>query len=147
MASICHNGLNLIPLPLKSDEISQNWFGRCVSTKPLPEPMMTLSNNAHVGRVHAAILKSCICMTDDDLKWRFANSSADCCPVPNDIMAKARERRRGAGTGLSKLPSIYNWLFLIYEPLPQNSQFSTANLALAGFPQTNALGESMPSRH
>ena len=25
--------------------------------------------------------------------------------------------------------------------------FSAANLALAGFPQTNALGESMPSRH
>ena len=25
--------------------------------------------------------------------------------------------------------------------------FSVANLALAGFPLTNALGESMPSRH
>ena len=25
--------------------------------------------------------------------------------------------------------------------------FSAANLVLAGFPQTNALGESMPSRH
>ena len=27
------------------------------------------------------------------------------------------------------------------------SLFSTANLALAGFPLTNALGESIPSRH
>ena len=26
-------------------------------------------------------------------------------------------------------------------------EFSAANLALAGFPLTNALGESMPSRH
>ena len=26
-------------------------------------------------------------------------------------------------------------------------EFSAANLALAGFPQTDALGESMPSRH
>ena len=25
--------------------------------------------------------------------------------------------------------------------------FSTANLALAGFPLTNALGENLPSRH
>ena len=27
------------------------------------------------------------------------------------------------------------------------SQFSAANLALAGFPLTNALGENLPSRH
>ena len=26
-------------------------------------------------------------------------------------------------------------------------QFSAANLALAGFPLTNALGENLPSRH
>ena len=28
-----------------------------------------------------------------------------------------------------------------------SSEFSAANLVLAGFPLTNALGESMPSRH
>ena len=34
-----------------------------------------------------------------------------------------------------------------YRPWCLLLVFSAANLALAGFPQTNALGESMPSRH
>ena len=37
--------------------------------------------------------------------------------------------------------------YTIWYFVGKNTQFSAANLALAGFLLTNALGESMPSRH
>ena len=38
----------------------------------------------------------------------------------------------------------YMYVLIEHEDV---GQFSAANLALAGFPLTNPLGESMPSRH
>ena len=51
----------------------------------------------------------------------------------------------------SRVPKI-SWSQICYKRPQQNGplknrKFSAANLALAGFPLTNALGESMPSRH
>ena len=41
----------------------------------------------------------------------------------------------------------HNRLSRLYMQKNDLNEFSAANLALAGFPLTNALGESMPSRH
>ena len=41
------------------------------------------------------------------------------------------------------LITVFGW----HQPWKPWQQFSAVNLALAGFPQTNALGENMPSRY
>ena len=59
--------------------------------------------------------------------------------------AEAANLKPGNWESCDKIHGLfYSWnIYLCSSFLP----FSAANLALAGFPLTNPLGESMPSRH
>ena len=67
----------------------------------------------------------------------------------NYILAYPSFVQDGLEQDCSNSSSVSNWNFL---KSPRNfpflyNLFSAANLALAGFPLTNSLGENLPSRH
>ena len=131
---------------------------RLFGAKPLSEPIMTycqFKRKEHISVKYYLKFKmfhwiKCI------WNWREMASnlsellcvklqSRDGCRIIQLIVVlwrHWRHRTDGLCTSLSSMGCQ-----LIPEPMLVHPQFSAANLALAGFPLTNAVGESMPSRH
>ena len=97
-------------------------------TKPLPEPM--LSYDTFCGIYLSAISQEVLIL----IRIMCSETRLPYLPGANELINLSQEQN-----GRKPLDDNFKNTFF--------NQFSAANLALAGFFLTNALGENLPSRH